>query len=421
MPWHCSYCNIGSSIENDAVGNSDGFSRPQMTDRQRIGTTIVYVCLVFRTILVATLFDVLSPVLPLIGADLAVSEAKFQAFFSATLMVGAAVFLVAPWLVDHIGRLRSVTVSAVGASLLGLLSAAAQSYLAFAVALLALFAVNAIGAVGNRALMRDLLAHERYRKLFAYGQAALEATSIIAPLAAGWIAAVWGWRAMFTAFCMPLLAVPVLFAIFPPPAGAAAHDLRPSRGTMSLRDLTSLCITARIPLILLCATQGGYTTLLVVKPFLLASLFNMSVTEIGIVFAGFAGVGVIGYLCSGALMARVPERSLVAAGILCLGLSALGLLLLSITQAHALPLFLAALAAAQLGYCLIVPVANAWIMNVAAEYRAFAAGMLGGLQTLTGGAVAFLAGLAYNDSALPVAVVCTISSLVSAATLRRVR
>lgn len=111
MPWHCSYCNIGSSIENDAVGNSDGFSRPQMTDRQKIGTTIVYVCLVFRTILVATLFDVLSPVLPLIGADLAVSEARFQAFFSATLMVGAAVFLVAPWLVDHIGRLRSVTVS----------------------------------------------------------------------------------------------------------------------------------------------------------------------------------------------------------------------------------------------------------------------------------------------------------------------
>ncbi|SOY60244.1 hypothetical protein CBM2586_A110084 [Cupriavidus phytorum] len=40
------------------------------------------------------------------------------------------------------------------------------------------------------------------------------------------------------------------------------------------------------------------------------------------------------------------------------------------------------MAAAQLGYCLIVPVANAWIMNVAAEYRAFAAGMLGGLQTL---------------------------------------
>jgi hypothetical protein len=67
-----------------------------------------------------------------------------------------------------------------------------------------------------------------------------------------------------------------------------------------------------------------------------------------------------------------------------------------------------------------VSVANAWIMNVAAEYRAVAAGMLGGLQTLTGGAVAFLAGLAYNDSALPVAVVCTISALIAAVTLRRV-
>ncbi|UIF85698.1 MFS transporter [Cupriavidus necator] len=177
--------------ENDVVGNSDGIPQAQMIDRLRSVSTIVYVCLVFRTILVATLFDVLSPVLPLIGADLGVSQARFQAFFSATLMVGAAVFLGAPWLVDHIGRLRAVTVSAAAACLLGLLSATAQSYLAYAVVLLAMFAVNAIGSVGNRALMRDLLTHERYKKLFAYGQAALEATSIVAPLAAGWLAAAW--------------------------------------------------------------------------------------------------------------------------------------------------------------------------------------------------------------------------------------
>ncbi|WP_316151546.1 MFS transporter [Cupriavidus sp. BIC8F] len=392
-----------------------------MTDRLRSETTIVYVCLVFRTILVATLFDVLSPVLPLIGADLGVSQARFQAFFSAALMVGAAVLLGAPWLVDHIGRLRTVTVSAAGASLLGILSAAAQSYLAYAVALLAMFAVNAIGSVANRALMRDLLTHERYKTLFAYGQAALEATSIVAPLAAGWIAAAWGWRTMFAAFCMPLLAVPLLFAIFPPPASPATRDARPSGRAMSFTELTSLCMMARVPLILLCATQSGYTTLLVAKPFLLASRFSLSVTAIGGVLAGFAGIGVIGYLCSGALMARVSERSLVAAGILCQCLSALGLLLLSVTEAYALHLFLAALAAAQIGFCLIVPVANAWIMNVAAEYRAIAAGMLGGLQALSGGAVAFLAGIAYNDSALPVAVACTISALVAAVTLRRVR
>ncbi|SOZ55922.1 membrane hypothetical protein [Cupriavidus taiwanensis] len=390
-----------------------------MTVRLRSAATIVYVCLVFRTILVAALFDVISPALPLISADLGVSQARFQAFFSATLMAGAVVFIGAPWLVDHIGRLRTVTVSAAATCLLGLLSAAAQSYQAYAVALVAMFAVNAMGAVGTRALMRDLLNHERYKKLFAYGQAALQATSIVAPLAGGWLAAAWGWRAMFAGFCLPLLAVPLLFAVFPPPATPAARDARPSGQAMSLGELARLCMTARIPLILLCATQGSYTTLLVVKPFLLASRFSLPVAAIGVIFAGFAGVGVIGYLCSGALMARVSERKLVAAGIFFQCLSALGLMLLSITEVHALHLFLAALAAAQLGYCLVVPVANAWMMNVAAEYRAFAAGMLGGLQTLTGGAVAFLAGIAYNDSALPVAVVCTISALVAAATLRR--
>ncbi len=266
MPWCCSFCNMRQN-ENDVVGNSDGIPQAQMIDRLRSVSTIVYVCLVFRTILVATLFDVLSPVLPLIGADLGVSQARFQAFFSATLMVGAAVFLGAPWLVDHIGRLRAVTVSAAAACLLGLLSATAQSYLAYAVVLLAMFAVNAIGSVGNRALMRDLLTHERYKKLFAYGQAALEATSIVAPLAAGWLAAAWGWRAMFAAFCIPLLAVPLLFAMFPPPAAPATRDARSSGRAMSF-GATSLCMTARIPLILLCATQSGYTTLLVAKPFL---------------------------------------------------------------------------------------------------------------------------------------------------------
>ncbi|SCU84157.1 membrane hypothetical protein [Cupriavidus necator] len=391
-----------------------------MTDRLKSEAAIVYVCLVFRTILVATLFDVLTPILPLIGADLGVNQARFQAYFSASLMVGAVVLLGAPWLVDHFGRTRTVIVSAAAASLLGILSTTAQSYPAYAAILLALFAANAIGAVASRALMRDLLTHERYKKLFAYGQAALEATSIVAPLAAGWIAAAWGWRAMFAAFCMPLLAVPLLFFVFPPQAAPADSDARPATQAMSFGDLTGLCLMARVPLTLLCATQGGYTTLLVAKPFVLSSRFGLSVAAIGVVLAGFAIVGVIGYLCSGALMARISERSLVAAGIFCQCLSALGLLLLSVTEGRALYLFLAALAAAQIGYCLIVPIANAWVMNVAAEYRAVAAGMLGGLQALTGGAVALLAGIAYNDSALPVAVVCTISALVAAVTLRRV-
>lgn len=391
-----------------------------MTERLKSEATIVYVCLVFRTILVATLFDVLSPVLPLIGGDFGVSQARFQAFFSAALMVGALVLLGAPWLVDHIGRTRAVAVSAVATSLLGILSATAQNYLSYAVALLGMSAANAIGAIASRALMRDLLTHDRYKMLFAYGQAALEAASIVAPLVAGCIAAAWGWRAMFAAFCMPLLAVPLLLALFPPPVAPADRSAGPSGQAMSFGALLGFCRMAGVPLILMCAIQGGYTTLLVAKPFLLASRFGLPVTAIGVVLAGFAAVGLIGYLCSGALMTRVSERSLVVAGIICQCVSALALLLLSVTEAHALYLFLAALAAAQIGYCLIVPVANAWIMNVAAEYRAVAAGLLGGLQTLTGGAVAFLAGLAYNDSALPVAVICTISALIAAVTLRHV-
>jgi DHA1 family bicyclomycin/chloramphenicol resistance-like MFS transporter len=317
-----------------------------MTERLKSDATIVYVCLVFRTILVATLFDVLGPVLPLIGDDFGVSQARFQAFFSAALMVDAVVLLSAPWLIDHVGRARSVTVSAAAVSLLGILSVTAQNSLTYAVALLAMFAASAIGAVASRALMRDLLTHERFKTLFAYGQAALEAASIVAPLAAGWIAAAWGWRAMFAAFCVPLLAVPLLLTLFPPPAATVDRNARPSRQAMSLGALIGFCRIAGVPLVLLCATQGGYTTLLIAKPFLLASRFGLPVTAIGVVLSGFAGVGLIGYLCSGALMARVSERSLVAAGIICQCVSALALLLLSFTEVHALYLFLAALAAA---------------------------------------------------------------------------
>lgn len=387
-----------------------------MTDRPNSEAVTIYICLIFRTVLVAMLFDVLTPALPLIGADFGVSHAKFQAFFSVALMVSAVILLGAPWLVDHIGRQRSVEISTAVAGLLGLLSTTAGNYLAYAVTLLSMFAANALGSVASRALLRDLVNHERYKKIFAYGQAVLEATSVLAPLAAGLIAAAWGWRAMFAAFCLPLFAVPLLFAKFLPPA--ATIHARTSGRAVSLGELTELCVNARLPLILLCAIQGGYTTLLVGKPFLLAGRFGFSIAGIGIVLAGFAGVGVLGYVCCAALMSRVAERKVLAAGLCCQCFSALALMYLSFVEALALPLFLAALATAQLGYCLIVPIANAWVMNVATESRAVAAGMLGGLQALSGGTAAFLAAIAYSESALSMAMVCTISTTVAVVTLR---
>lgn len=363
-----------------------------------------YSALILRTVLVTMLFEALTPVLPNIGADLGISQPHLQALLSLAVILIAVASLSAPLIIDRIGRRRAVTLSAIAVCACGLSSTVAPNYPFYAAAILAMYAANAFGSAANRALLRDVVQHDQYKRIFAFGQAALEVICILVPLVAAALAAAWGWRWMFATFCLAVLLVPVLFAWLVPKSAMTLGTSSPIP-TPTPGGIARLCLTLWLPLILLCATQAGYSALLVAKPFLLAERFGLSLVSIGAVLSGFAGVGALGYLCSGALMKYVAERHLVIAGLILQAYATLALALLSETHTVALPLFLSALVAAQIGYCLIVPVANGWAMNVPQPCRSAVASMLLGLQALIGGAAAFFASIAYDGSAISVATV----------------
>lgn len=374
-------------------------------------------CLYLRIILVTILFEVLQPLLPLIGRDLALGPTTLQTVLSAATILTAGVSLLGHPMVDRVGRREMVTISAVLVCGLGLLSTAVTSGFAYAAILPAILAVNALGSIAARALLRDLSGARGYGKVYAYGQAALEAACIVAPLAGGMMAVAWGWRPTFAVFCVVLLLIlPMIKWLVPAPA-RASEPARPRRPPRKRIGKAWRHHPSRAPIALLCATHAGYTALLVATPFLLTDRFDMPVTTVGAVLSGFAGIGVLGYLATGVLMPRIPANRCIRAGVMLQGASACALTGMSIQPAISLPMFMIALTTAQLGFCMVVPTANARAMDVPEENRAAIAGTLNGFLALVGGAAALIASATYDGSGISLAIVCGMAVLCATVSL----
>ncbi len=384
----------------------------RVTLRSNATLILACLCLSVRIMLVTMLFEVLTPLLPLIGRDLGLNQPSIQAAFSISMIVGAVFSLCGHWVVDRIGRREMVALSAILVCVLGLLTTIATSGRAYATILPAIFAVNAWGSAASRALLRDLSGARHYSKMFAYGQAGLEAACIAAPLAGSAAAMAWGWRPTFAGFCLALLLIPLMVAWFVParPASHNAcgsrHQDQPVTGTFHI--LANKHTLA--PILLLCLTQSSYSALLVATPFLLVDRFDMSVVAVGAMLSGFAGIGVPGYLGAGSLVARIGEHRCVRAGVCLQGVSACALMLLTLLTPPSFAVFTTALLTAQLGYCLVVTAANAWAINVPEASRVAIAGTIIGLQALVGGGAALIAGLTYDGSATSLAVVCVLAA-----------
>lgn len=383
-----------------------------VTSRRNADLILACLCLSLRIMLVTVLFEVLTPLLPLIGHDLELSQPSLQAVLSVSMILGALFSLCGHWVVDRVGRREMVALSAILVCALGLLTTVVTSGLTYATILPAIFAVNAWGSVASRALLRDLSGERNYSKVFAYGQAGLEAACIVAPLVGGVTAMAWGWRPTFAAFCLALLLIPLMVA-WAVPAPVAAHNaLEPRRHDEPVVRVFHILLHKRClaPVLLLCATQSSYSALLVATPFLLVDRFDMSVVAVGAMLSGFAGIGILGYLGTGSLVARIGEHRCVQAGVFLQGVSACTLTLLTLLAPPTFVMFTTALIAAQLGYCLVVPAANAWAMNVPEESRVAIAGTIIGLQALAGGGAALIASLTYDGSATSLAVVSVLAA-----------
>jgi DHA1 family bicyclomycin/chloramphenicol resistance-like MFS transporter len=143
--------------------------------------------------------DMYLPSLPAMKADLATDVAAVQATLSVFLLGLAVSNLFYGPLSDRFGR-RPVLLGGVFLYVAAGAACAFAPSIGFLVAARALQGVGAAsGMVLGRAVVRDIHGRERAAQVLAYMGTAMGAAPMIAPVAGGYLAAAFGWRANFVA------------------------------------------------------------------------------------------------------------------------------------------------------------------------------------------------------------------------------
>lgn len=164
-----------------------------------------------------------------------------------------------------------------------------------------------------QAVISDLYPPEKRAAAQSFYSAGLNIGLLIAFFAGGWIAQTYGWRNAFLAAGIPglVLFFVVLFTVREPVRGhsemLADDGIRPSLGAVA-RFLWSQRSFHWIAFGAAMTSFGGYGATAFVPAFLVRS-HHLSLSEVGLIFAGIAGVGGwIGTFLSGVIADRMGKR-----------------------------------------------------------------------------------------------------------------
>ena len=164
-----------------------------------------------------------------------------------------------------------------------------------------------------QAVISDLYPPQQRAAAQSFYSAGLNIGLLFAFFAGGWIAQRFGWREAFLAAGIPglILFFVVLFTVREPPRGhsemLADDGVRPPLGDVA-RFLWSQRSFRWIAFGAAMTSFGGYGATAFVPAFLIRS-HHMTLTEVGLVFAGIAGVGGwIGTFFSGVIADRMGKR-----------------------------------------------------------------------------------------------------------------
>ena len=163
------------------------------------------------------------------------------------------------------------------------------------------------------AVISDLYPPEKRAAAQSFYSAGLNIGLLIAFFGGGWIAQTYGWREAFLAAGIPglLLFFVVMFTVREPPRGhsemLADDGVRPSLGAVA-RFLWAQRSFRWIAFGAAMTSFGGYGATAFVPAFLIRS-HHLSLSEVGLIFAGIAGVGGwFGTFLSGVIADRMGKR-----------------------------------------------------------------------------------------------------------------
>jgi DHA1 family bicyclomycin/chloramphenicol resistance-like MFS transporter len=347
------------------------------------------------------------PALPAVRDDFGASVADVQRTFSVSLVAFAFGILAWGPISDRYGR-RPAVIGGIAIMVCGALLSLAAPSLGWLIVGRGLQAFGtATGIVTARAIVADLYPADRMAKALASLTMVAVVGNSVAPVIGGFLAAGFGWRAIFAA----LVAAAVTVGLF---AWKRLPETRPAgRQLPDAREMAGAALDLlRKPLFAGCLLQGAvvYATFLVfisLAPYVMVSALGRSTTEFGAYYLFIAVGYFFGNWSVSRLMAQHNLHWMVVVGVLLAvagATAALAFVALGLT--HPLWIFVP-IGVLSFGQGLALPNVTATAVSLAPQHAGVASSTIGFLQQIIGAASVQWMGHFPTDTALPMLTFCT--------------
>ncbi len=346
--------------------------------------------------------DMYLPAMPIIAADLGVSEAQVQSTLTSYFIAFGLAQLIYGPMADQTGRKPPI--------ILGLcvfLAGSVGATLADTNLSLTLWrAVQATGGaalmVVTRAVIRDRYTGTDATRLMAMLMLVISVSPMLAPLAGSGVIAVSSWRAIF-AVLAAIAVLDLLLATFALPE-TLPREKRVPVNLMSMRR--GMGILFRDPMFLGLTLTGGFGmasffVFIASASFVYTGQFGLSPTGFSLAFA----VNAVGFFgasqTAGVLGARFGIPKVVRMGVFgFFGFTAL-LALVALSGLASLPVIIAGLFCANACLGVVIPTTMVLALEDHGEIAGLASSLGGTLQMLAGGIMIALSGLFFDGTATP--------------------
>ena len=346
------------------------------------------------------------PALPAVREYFDASVAAVQATFSVSLIMFAIGILVWGPIADRYGR-RTAVLCGLGIMIAGaLVSLTAQSLHWLVVGRAIQAFGTATGIVVARAIVSDRYPIERMTRALAQLTMVAVLGNSLAPVLGGFLAAGFGWRAVFAVLVVTAAVIGVTaWRRLPETRRPTAHPPRAREMAVAAWSL------ARMPLFAGCVLQSAvvYATFLVfisLAPYVMVSAFGRAPTEFGMYYLFIAVGYFLGNWSVGKFMSRRGQHWMVVTGVLLSAAgaaAALGFVALGLT--HPLWIFVP-IGILSYGQGLSLPNVTATAVSLAPQHAGVGSSLIGFLQQLVGAACVQWMGRFPTDTALPMLVFC---------------
>ncbi len=327
--------------------------------------------------------------LPKMAVDFGVPYSLAQTAITAYLLATSVAQLFLGPLSDRYGRRPIALVGFAIFTMASIGAAVAQDFTTFMVFRLMQCGVVA-GLVVSRAAVRDMVSGDKAASMIAYVTMGMSVVPMIAPTIGGFLDGAFGWRATFGMMAV-LGALTLVYVYFD--MGETKHN----------RSGSMLAQFKRYPDLLRSRRFWGYTFILTFSsgmffsylsggPYLGEHHFGLDGARFGL-YLGFAPLGYFfGNWLSGRYATRLGIRRLVISGLL-IGTSGMALALIPAWMGSTNPLsFFGFTAFIGFGNGMVIPSANAGMLEARPDLAGSASGLSGAIMTMGGALLAQIAG-----------------------------